>query len=305
MGIPPISIPLLVVFFIAAAFAAYQVMPTAKRRELTGTGGLHGVEAEELSPLITAMRPIFGLFVPITRWVKVEKYRQDVEKKFVTAGMSGALSTDEFMAYKLLMSVAFWALFVKLFAGVIVGWVVPWYVQLIALGFGSLFPDAWLSGQMRERQDEMRRSLPYVLDLLTLSVEAGLDFVAGIHKVCEKAKAGPLVDELSFFLGEMQVGATRQQALRNLAQRTGMAEIRSFCAMLVQADMLGASVGPVLRAQSDLLRTQRFQRAEQQGAYASQKILFPLILCIMPAVFIVIFGPILLNFVYGDSTIGI
>jgi tight adherence protein C len=305
MGVPAISIPLLVIFFVAAAIAAYQVMPKGKRQEIAHMGGIHGVEADEISPLITAMRPIFGLFVPITRWIKVEGYRKRVETQFVTAGMSGALSTDEFIAYKLIMSVAFWALFVKLFAGVIVGWEVPWYAQVVAAGFGTLFPDAWLSGQVRERQDSMRRSLPYVLDLLTLSVEAGLDFVAGIHKVCEKSRSGPLVDELSFFLGEMQVGATRQQALRNLAQRTEMQEIRSFCAMLVQADMLGASVGPVLRAQSDLLRTQRFQRAEQAGAYASQKILFPLILCIMPAVFIIIFGPIVLNFVYGDQTIGI
>ena len=106
-------------------------------------------------------------------------------------------------------------------------------------------------------------------------------------------------------LGEIQLGASRQQALRNFSFRTDMPETRSFAALLIQADILGASVGPVLRAQSDLIRTQRFQRAERQGAYASQKILFPLILCIMPAVFVVIFGPIALNFIYGDMTIGL
>ncbi len=305
MGISVLSIPMLVLFFVATWICAYQVMPTGKRRELASMGGMVGVEADNVSPLIAAMRPIFGLFVPLIRWIKVEKYRDSIDKKFITAGMAGAMTTDEFLAYKLLMAGAFWVLFVKLFAAVIVGWEVPFYVQIAAAAFGTLFPDAWLGGQVTDRQESIRRSLPYVLDLLTLSVEAGLDFVAGIHKVCEKAKSGPLVDEMSFFLGEMQVGATRQQALRNLAQRINMPEIRSFCAMLIQADMLGASIGPVLRAQSDLLRTQRFQRAERLGAYASQKILFPLILCIMPAVFIIIFGPIMLNFVYGDQTIGI
>ncbi len=304
-SVPLLSIVLLAIFFVAAFVVALQLMPTSKRQELVGMGGMVGVEAEDISPLITAMRPIFGLFVPVTRWIKVENYRRKVESQFVSAGMAGAMTTDEFLAYKLLMGVAFWALFVRLFAGVVVGWEVPFVLQLAAVGMGTLFPDAWVGGQATERKEKIRRSLPYVLDLLTLSVEAGLDFVAGIHKVCEKSKAGPLIDELSFFLGEMQVGATRQQALRNLAQRIDMPEIRSFSAMLVQADMLGASVGPVLRAQSDLLRTQRFQRAERLGAYASQKILFPLILCIMPAVFIVIFGPIMLNFVYGDSTLGI
>ena len=99
------------------------------------------------------------------------------------------------------------------------------------------------------------------------------------------------------------MGASRQQALRSLSWRANMPEIRSFSALLIQADILGASVGPVLRAQSDLVRTRRFQEAERKGAYAAQKILFPLILCIMPAVFVVIFGPILLNFVYGDGVI--
>ena len=129
-------------------------------------------------------------------------------------------------------------------------------------------------------------------------------FIAGVHKVCEKAKAGPLVDELAFMLREIQVGTSRQQALRNLARRTEMAELRSFSALLIQADILGASIGPVLRAQSDLIRTQRFQAAERAGAYAATKILFPLILFIMPAVFIVIFGPIVLNFVFGTGVIG-
>ncbi len=175
----------------------------------------------------------------------------------------------------------------------------------VVLLFGFQFPDIWLNGEVKRRQGLIRRALPYVMDLLTLSVEAGLDFVQGVGKVCEKARRSPLIEELSFFLGEIQLGSSRQQSLRNLSWRADMQEIRSFSALLIQADILGASVGPVLRAQSDLIRTRRFQAAEQEGAYAAQKILFPLIICIMPAVFVVIFGPIILNFIYGNAVIGL
>src|SRR5207302_11160008 len=118
------------------------------------------------------------------------------------------------------------------------------------------------------------------------------------------ARAGPLIQDLSFYRLEIQGGTTRAQSLRNFAYRINMSETSSFAALLIQADRLGASIGPVLRAQSDLLRTQRFQRAEKAGAAATQKLLFPLVLCIMPAVFIVIFGPILLNFIYGNGLLG-
>jgi tight adherence protein C len=144
-------------------------------------------------------------------------------------------------------------------------------------------------------------AMPYVMDRLTLSVEAGLDFVAGIGKVVEKSQPSPLIEEMRSVLQEIQVGNTRQQALRNLSTRVQMQEISSFVSLLVQADELGASIGPVLRSQSDLLRTQRFQRAEKAGAAAAQKILFPLVLCILPAVFIMIFGPIALSFLYGGG----
>lgn len=305
MTLFPLSIPILLLFLAASTYVFWQLVPTNEKGEVQARLGLSGVEAQRGSPLVRGLRPLFALLLPFTKVIRAEDYRARVDRKFVSAGMAGTMNSDEFIAYKMLMSVLFWVLFAGLFARGIVGWHLPLLVDVAILIGGSYFPDAWLDGQMRDRQDAIRRALPYVMDLLTLSVEAGLDFVAGINKVCEKARSGPLVDELAFFLGEIQLGATRQQALRNLAARIDMPEVRSFSAMLIQADLLGASVGPVLRAQSDLIRTQRFQAAERQGAYAAQKILFPLILCIMPAVFVVIFGPIILNFVYGDQVIGL
>lgn len=306
MPLTLLSIVLLAASALAVFFAVYSLIPSDEPALSSYSGmGLEGVEADHVSPVVSALRPVFTLLTPTVRWINAERYRAWIERKLVTAGMAGALTTDEFFGYKIIMSVAFWGLFIGLFAQVVVGWDPSIAATIVVLIIGSFFPDAWLTGQVQERQNKILKALPYVMDLLTLSVEAGLDFVSGIHKVCEKSISGPLVDELSFFLGELQVGATRQQALRNLALRVDMKEMRSFSAMLIQADVLGASVGPILRAQSDLMRTARFQRAEREGAYAAQKILFPLIFCIMPAVFIVIFGPIALNFLYGDQTIGI
>jgi tight adherence protein C len=305
MLIPIPSLILLLVFASAVYVVMRAVFPDMDRKELERRlGGERGVETTDQAVLVDAFRPVYALFVPITRGMGLLPYRQRIERAFVSAGMTGRLTTDEFLAYKMAMSLIFWFLFIGLLCYAILGISPALPIQFGVLVLGSFFPDFWLRGQVQERQASIRRTLPYVMDLLTLSVEAGLDFIAGVHKVCEKARSGPLVDELAFMLREIQVGTSRQQALRNLARRTEMPELRSFTALLIQADILGASIGPVLRAQSDLIRTQRFQAAERAGAYAATKILFPLILFIMPAVFIVIFGPIVLNFVFGTGVLG-
>ena len=110
---------------------------------------------------------------------------------------------------------------------------------------------------------------------------------------------GPLADELSLMLREIRLGTTRSDALRNLAERCGVPEISSFSSVLIQADRLGASIGSVLRAQADLMRTERFQRAEKAGARASSVVLVPLVLFILPAALLVIVGPVILRFIYG------
>ena len=296
---------LLALSFGAAVFGiARALMPRDLGLEAAAGALPGGVESAKEAVLAHALRPLYAVFVPIAAAMGVRPYRERIERRLVTSGLVGLMTTDEFIAYKITMACFFELSFGVLLAWVIMGIALPLWLHLILVLLGSCFPDLWLSGAVSQRQLMIRRSLPYVMDLLTLSVEAGLDFIAGVGKVCEKAKQGALVDELSFTLREIQVGATRQTALRNLSKRLDMQEIRSFTALLIQADILGASIGPVLRAQADLLRTQRFQAAERAGAYAATKLLFPLILFIMPAVFIVIFGPIALNFIYGDMVIG-
>ena len=305
MPVPPASLLILALFGASVFVLARALFPELDLSEIAArVRGSRGVESDEKAVLVDALRPAWSLLLPVTRSVGLPRYRAWIDRSFVHAGMTGRMSGDDFLAYKLVMGMVFWFLFVGVLGMLIMGESPGVLVHVGVVALGSFFPDAWIRGQVSERQDGIRRALPYVMDLLTLSVEAGLDFIQGVHKVCEKARSGPLVDELAYMLREIQVGATRQQALRNLADRTNMAELRSFSALLIQADALGASIGPVLRAQADLVRTQRFQAAEKAGAQAATKILFPLILFIMPAVFIVIFGPIVLNFLFGDGAFG-
>ena len=115
----------------------------------------------------------------------------------------------------------------------------------------------------------------------------------------ERRRFGPLRDELTTVLNDIRLGTSRAEALKAFAARVEVPEVSSFVSVLVQADALGASIGPVLQAQAERMRTERFQRAEREGAKASQKILFPLVLFIFPSVLIVIIGPVVLNFIYG------
>lgn len=303
LGLQVITLKLLMVMSLAVGVFLFirLLFPEEEAREAKKRLGVGGVRTVAPSLVVKISRPLFVLLTPLTQNLKAEKYRTRVRRGFISAGMTDELTPDEFFAWKLVMAIFAPAFFGQMLSGI---FNVPWWAYMILMGVGFAYPDIWLDGRAKARQKLILRQMPYVMDLLTLSVEAGLDFVSGIAKVVEKAKPGPLIEELSFYLHEIQIGTTRAQALRNFAYRINMAQTSSFAALLIQADQLGASIGPVLRAQSDLLRTQRFQAAEKAGAAATQKLLFPLVICIMPAVFIMIFGPILLNFIYGNGVVG-
>jgi len=157
---------------------------------------------------------------------------------------------------------------------------------------GMYYPLMWLRGQVRNYQTEIRRGLPYALDLLTLSVEAGLDFTQALARIVQKMGATPLALELGATLRDIQLGRTRAQALRDLGRRVDLPELNSIVSALIQADELGSSLGPILRVQADQLRVRRSQQAEKLAMEAPVKILLPLILFIFPTIFIIIFAPI-------------
>jgi tight adherence protein C len=170
-------------------------------------------------------------------------------------------------------------------------------IMPLLLGLGCFFlPSIKLNQTIVNRKRQLFHALPFCMDLLTLSVEAGLNFTAALEKVVQKGPKTPLRDELDRMLQDLRLGVHRRDALTGLAQRTDMYEIRAFTTALIQADKLGAPLGEALRTQADIRRTERFQRAEKAAQEAPVKMLFPLLFFIFPAVFIVILVPILLKF---------
>jgi tight adherence protein C len=254
------------------------------------------------SALVRITRPFFTQYVvPMLRgkafW---DNYRIKYRRKIIAAGLKDELTPDEFIAFKLFLILFFPIVGGLLDAGGFID--LDWYYILGSGILGWFYPDFWVRSNIQSRQKKILRALPFIVDLLTLSTEAGLDFIGSIGKVVEKAQSSPLIDELSQLLKEIKVGSSRQEALREMALRIDMSEVNSFVAILISADQMGASIGKILRQQSEQIRAERMLRAERAGAAAAQKVLLPLVLFILPAVLLMVMGPFLLGFIYPNGT---
>jgi tight adherence protein C len=225
-------------------------------------------------------------------------YEDKMRRSLVKAGEPSAYKPEDIMA---LQEIGF---FVGLIFGLIAmnafGFNLAWS-GVVAL-IGLFYPMIWVNDQVAKRHLQISRALPFNLDLLTLSVEAGLDFTAALAKVVEKGKHGPLRDELALVLKQLKMGKTREEALKSMIARVDLPALSQFVTALIQADRMGTSLGKVLRIQSTQLRIERTQRAEKLANEAPVKMLFPLIACIFPTVFMVLFGPIVFAFMYGNVT---
>jgi tight adherence protein C len=247
------------------------------------------------NPLIRFTRPLFSQYlVPMVRGKTLWENRRKVyRRRLVTAGLKEELTPDELIAFK--MSLVFLFPVACGFANVLAELGIPGWFITISPVLGWFYPDFLIRSRISARQKQIRKSMPFIVDLLALSTEAGLDFMGAISKVVEKANPSPLVEEFEQLLKEIRVGSSRSEALREMAVRIDMTEVSSFIAILISADQMGASIGKILRQQSDQVRTDRFVRAEKAGAIASQQLLLPLVLFILPAVMLMIFGPFLLS----------
>lgn len=162
-------------------------------------------------------------------------------------------------------------------------------------GVAAFFlPHVWIKMRASKRQDRIRRDMPDMLDMLLISVEAGLGFDAAVAKIVRRA-AGPLGEEFGRMLRDGQAGLTRRESLRRLADRNDVPELNAFIMAMVQADVFGVTIAKVLRAQSHEMRTKRRQRAQEKAQKATPKMVFPLILCILPSTLIVVAGPAVLS----------
>ncbi len=168
-------------------------------------------------------------------------------------------------------------------------------VQTLALGsvlavVGLYSPDLWLYQLAATRAEQMQKELPDALDLLTISVEAGLGFDAALAQVARNT-TGPLAEEFFRVLQEMQIGLSRRDAFHALSERTSVADLRNFTISMIQADGFGIPIANVLRVQAKEMRVKRTQRAEERAQKVPVKILFPLIFCILPSLFVIVIGP--------------
>lgn len=231
--------------------------------------------------------------------IKSPTYRKNVERKILTAGLSGELNINEFIGLQILWGLMFPIALIILNFGLQLGY--P-YIMCLAMGLGgAYFPHLHCNSAKSSRYLAVVADLPFFIDLLALSTEAGLDFINAIQRIVDKSENSVLADELSIVLKDIKLGSSRAEALRGLAKRLDIPEITSFCAVVIDADQTGASIASVLKDQSIQMRLERFVRAEKEGAKASQKMLIPMMIFILPAVFIMVFAPVILQFFYGGS----
>ncbi len=229
----------------------------------------------------------------------INKRRDGIQKKIVSAGYEDLINSDEIMALQILMPLILGLFWLVIISALLLGSRNPLFEQLKVplLLFGPawffMYPILWLKQAVATRQKEIRRSLPFVLDLLTLSVESGMDFMTALQRSVEKGKVDAFGEELLRVIREIQVGKTRRQALRDMSARVDLYDLKSVVGALVQADELGVSIGSILRIQSDQIRQRRFDRAEKLANEAPVKMLAPLLLFIFPAVFVILLGPVI------------
>src|SRR5688572_2781740 len=222
-----------------------------------------------------------------------------IDAKLQRAGYPGGLRGADWVGVKLLAAIGFAILFFLLGMLMTAGTVVvAMFFGIVGVAVGYIAPEFWLGRKGRARSLQMTLQLPDALDLLTISVEAGLGFDAALAKVVGKME-GPLVDEFRQALAEVRMGRTRREALRDVATRADAQPVSNFIGAIVQAEQLGVPIAKVLQIQSNQLRIERRQRAEEAAAKAPVKMLFPMVGCIFPTIFIVILGPAIVKVMGG------
>lgn len=280
--------------WLAATLLLTEMLPDIERLKVQSKMGMGPLQHRSTPALFRIIRPGMVFITPFVSGWEWKALRRREDRMLKAGGFFGVIPTDDFIAAHivfglLLMGLAFL------------------YIELLGLGpvmlcgmAGFWIPELWIRDQINARKKSITKDLPFFLDLLTLSVEAGLDFSAAIAKVIEKARPSPLREEFQIMLHESQLGASRSEALHSLAERVQTAEIASLSATLIQAAQIGASIGDSLRAQSEIVRSSRFTMAEKKGAEASQKMLIPMVLFVMPAVLLVITAPIIIRYATGQ-----
>lgn len=252
---------------------------------------------------------VFRVLLPLTPVLvnyfnrpQFKQMRERASARLVSGGFDDLLAPAEFLSLRVLLPLvigpflasfcaAAFALAQQRLAGH-TGANALIFASVIIL-WSAFYPGQWLKQSITQRHRQIMKALPYVIDLLTLSVEAGLDFMTALKNIVEKRAPDAIAEEFSRMLFEIQLGKTRRHALQSMAERIRQPDVQSLANALVQADEMGVSIGAILRIQSGEIRTKRFMRAEKLANEAPVKMLFPLVAFIFPVVFLIMLGPII------------
>lgn len=280
------------------AFAVAEITFSEERQVKRLLGQLSEYEADGAEEAQPALKPFWErALVPIGRWaVRLVKewgpwgLRDRLRRQLASSGTPLGLDVERTVLSKLLAGLAGAVCGI----GVVLFGVVPagsGLLLAVAMALAAfMVPDLWLAYVGSKRRKQIRCSLPDMLDMITISVEAGLGFDAALAKMIKNSR-GPLAQEFSMMLSEVQAGLSRRDALKNMSARADVPELTSFVLSIMQAEVFGVSVKDILRTQSRELRVRRKQRAEELAQKAPVKLVFPVVLCILPATLLVIAGP--------------
>ena len=287
-----VSVGLLVFVFASSSIEKADVRESLRRLEgyqiqdVRDQEMLAPMSERVVAPLLEGLTGIATRFTP-------QGYGEKVAQKLVHAGDPPNLNVDKILVMKLggLISIILWIPITLM-----LGFQGPLLLVSILVLWGAsfMYPDVMLDRKIEDRQKEIARKLPDILDLLTISVEAGLGFEQALDRTCT-AVPGALSDEFRRMLHEIRIGSSRADALRAMADRTDVPDLRGFILAMLQADTFGVSISRLLRAQAEEMRTKRRLYAQEKAQKAPVKMLFPLVFCIFPSIFVVILGPAMIS----------
>lgn len=239
------------------------------------------------------IKPVLGKANSFLDRITPKNYYNQMEKRIKEAGNPKGISVGGIVLFQICFTSVSVAAAIMLWIAMDAPMLKVLVILFSLAGIINIFPKYYLKHRIVERQKEIERSLPDVLDLLTVSIEAGLSFDGAVAKLVEKM-SGVLVEEFSIVLKEMRVGVSKRDAFKSLVERVPVPSLVTFVGAIIQADQLGVSIGNVLRIQSSQVRQKRRQKTQENAMKAPVKMLLPMIIFIMPTIFIVLLGPVVI-----------
>jgi tight adherence protein C len=296
MGIAAMAIGI-----VSVGVAAWRSHKTAQRLDFIRSLGSEAELYADTTPIIERVQTplitrVFGPTIAALRHGLSRLYPSSetdrVHADLLKAGLTGSVRAEEFVAIQVGLVITGFALGLIAFVSGVVGTKLGLGLVLIFPMIGGLAPSYWLRHRIKGRREQVTNDLPDLLDLMTISVAAGLGLEQAMQVSCARFDS-PVCHELRLTLREMELGLSRHDALENMKLRTDIEDLVTFAVVLSQADALGLPIGRVLQAQADEMRDKRRQRAREKAAKVPVKILFPLALCFLPAIMIIILGPLI------------